>query len=42
MGNSLNIIQHYIHGICVAHNAVDIHTVIPMMRSTKIKKLHNK
>jgi len=42
MGNSLNIIQHYIYGICMADNAVDIHRVISMMRCTKIEKLHNK
>jgi len=42
VGNSLNIIQHYIHGICVADSAVDIHTVISIMRCTKVEKLQNK
>jgi len=41
-GNNLNIIWHYINGICVADSAVDIHTVISTMRCTKIEKLHKK
>jgi len=41
MGNSLNVIQHYINGICVADSAVDMHTIISTVRCTKIEKLHN-
>jgi hypothetical protein len=42
MGNSLNIIRHYVNGICVSDSAIDIHTAISTMRRTMIEKLDKK